>query len=87
MTRPAPPAPLDGAGATEREISRTRCVGDDGSPLSVVEYQHIDRRETGSGERTYPGARRLALASGDPVRSLGDGVWEVIATGEVLRRA
>ena len=71
----------------EREISRTRCVGDDGSPLVVIEYQHIERRETESGARTYPGARRLALAGGEPVRSLGDGVWEVIATGEVLRKA
>jgi hypothetical protein len=71
----------------EREISRTRCVGDDGSSLVVIEYQHIDRRKTGPGERIYPGARRQALASGEPVRSLGDGVWEVIATGEVLRRA
>ena len=71
----------------EREISRMRCVGDDGTPLVVIEYQHVDRRRTGSTERTYPGARRLALASGEAVRPLGDGVWEVIATGEVLRRA
>lgn len=71
----------------EREISRTRCVGDDGSPLTVIEYQHVERRQTDSGERTYPGARRSALASGEPVRPLGDGIWEVIATGEVLRRA
>jgi len=71
----------------EREIARTRCVGDDGSPLVVIDYQHVDRRQTGSGERAYPGARRSALASGEPVRPLGDGVWEVIATGEVLRRA
>ncbi|HWU73512.1 MAG TPA: hypothetical protein VN137_08495 [Sphingomonas sp.] len=71
----------------EREISRTRCVGDDGTPLVVIEYQHIDRRPTESGERSYPGARRSALASGEAVRPLGDGVWEVIATGEVVRRA
>jgi hypothetical protein len=71
----------------EREISRTRCVGDDGSPLVVIEYQHVDRRRTDSGERSYPGARRWALASGEKVRPLGDGVWEVMATGEVLRRA
>jgi len=71
----------------EREISRTRCIGDDGTPLIVIEYQHVDRRQTESGERSYPGARRSALASGEPVRSLGDGVWEVVATGEVLRRA
>jgi hypothetical protein len=69
-----------------REISRTRCVGDDGSPLVVIEYQHIERRSTDTGERIYPGARRLALASGEPVRSLGDGIWEAISTGEVLRR-
>ena len=71
----------------EREICRTRCIGDDGTPLVVIEYQHVERRRTGSGERSYPGARRSALASGEPVRSLGDGAWEVIATGEVLRRA
>jgi hypothetical protein len=70
----------------EREISRTRCVGDDGSPLVVIEYQHIERRSTDTGERIYPGSRRLALASGEPVRSLGDGIWEAISTGEVLRR-
>jgi hypothetical protein len=53
----------------------------------VIEYQHVDRRPTESGERTYPGARRSALASGEAVRSLGDGVWEVIATGELVRQA
>jgi hypothetical protein len=71
----------------EREISRTRCVGDDGSSLVVIEYQLIERRQTDSGERSYPGARRWALASGEKVRPLGDGVWEVIATGEVLQQA
>jgi hypothetical protein len=71
----------------EREISRTRCVGDDGSSLVVIEYQHVERRQTDSGERSYPGSRRWALAGGEPVRPLGDGIWEVIATGEVLRRA
>jgi hypothetical protein len=71
----------------EREISRTRCIGDDGSPLTVVEFQLIDRRRTAAGTRDYPGARRLALDSGEAVRSLGDGLWEVIATGEVLRSA
>ena len=71
----------------EREISRTRCIGDDGSPLVVIDYQHVDHRQTDSGERTYPGARRSALTNGEPVRPLGDGIWEVIATGEVLWRA
>ena len=71
----------------ERAISRTRCIGDDGSTLIVIEYQLIDRRRTKAGERAYPGARRLALDSGEAVRTLGDGLWEVIATGEVLRRA
>jgi len=70
----------------EREISRTRCIGDDGSPLVVIEYQHVERRQTDSGERSYPGARRWALASGEPVQPLGDGIWEAIATSEVVRR-
>jgi len=70
----------------EREVSRSRCVGDDGSPLVVIEYQHVERRQTDSGERSYPGARRWALASGEPVQPLGDGIWEAIATSEVVRR-
>ena len=68
----------------EREI--TRCIGDDGSPLLVIEYQLVDRQRTTAGKRDYPGARRLALDSGEPVRPLGDGLWEVIATGEMVRR-
>ncbi|WP_066806818.1 hypothetical protein [Sphingomonas asaccharolytica] len=70
----------------ERETSRTRCIGDDGSTLVVIEYQHIDHRRPMAAS-ACPGARRATLAGGEPVRSLGDGVWEVIATGEVLRRA
>lgn len=69
----------------EREIGRYRCTGDDGSTVEVVEYQHFSRRDTGARVRCYPGARRLALATGEPVRCVGDNTFEVLATGELIR--
>ncbi len=52
----------------------------------VVEIQHIDRRETAAGERTYPGARRWELAAGGQVRRIDRDTFEVVATGELLLR-
>jgi hypothetical protein len=70
----------------ERELDRIRCLGDDGSTVFVVEIQHIDRRETVAGERTYPGARRWELSTGERVSRIDRDTFEMVATGEVLVR-
>ncbi|MBI0477400.1 hypothetical protein D9601_18825 [Sphingomonas sp. MA1305] len=70
----------------EEESARYRCVGDDGSPLIVVEYRHVGQLDTDAGPRRYPGARRLALSTGEPVRYIDACTFEVIDSGELLRR-
>jgi len=70
----------------ERETNRIRCLGDDGSTIVVVEHQHIEQRHTDIGQRSYPGARRFALTTGEPVRVIDDRLYEVSGTGELLRR-
>ncbi len=70
----------------EEESARYRCEGDDGSPLTVVEYRHIGHVETKAGRRRYPGARRLALFTGEPVRYIDALTFEIVGTGELVRR-
>ena len=70
----------------EKEFARYRCEGDDGSPITVLEFHHFDRVETEAGRRRYPGAQRLALSTGEPVRYIDPASFEVIGTGELLRR-
>lgn len=70
----------------ERETNQFRCIGEDGSTIVVVEHQHFDRQVTNGGVRTYPGARRYALSTGELVRGIDDRAYEVIDTGELLRR-
>ena len=70
----------------EEESARYRCEGDDGSLITVLEFRHFDCAETESGRRRYPGARRLALSTGEPVRYIDLTTFEIIGSGELLRR-
>ena len=70
----------------EEELSRHRCVGDDGASVTVIEYRHVDVIPGAAGTRIYPGARRLVLSGGEPVRYVDAETFEVIGSGELLRR-
>jgi hypothetical protein len=70
----------------ERETARWRCIGDDESPVMVIEYRHTPATLLGQPVRAYPGARRLALPTGEPVRYIDATTFEVMGTGELLRR-
>ena len=70
----------------EEECARYRCEGEDGSPITVLEFQYFAQAETKAGRRRYPGAQRLALSTGEPVRYIDPITFEVIGTGELLRR-
>jgi hypothetical protein len=70
----------------EREIARWRCATDDESIVTVVEYQHVAVPDADAPARHYPGARRMALTTGEAVRYIDADTVEVIATGELLRR-
>ena len=70
----------------EREIARWRCWTEDESLVTVIEYQHVATRAPGAPARHYPGARRLALSTGEAVRYIDAAVFELVETGEMLRR-
>lgn len=70
----------------EEEHSRHRCTGDDGASVTVVEYRHVEVIPGASGTRIYPGARRHALTTGQSVRYIDKDTFEVIGSGELLRR-
>ncbi len=73
--------------ALETELNRYLCEGDDGSPVTVVEYQHHLELKEDERQRSYPGARRLALTNGDAVRRVDEYTFEVIVTGELISKA
>ena len=73
-------------GVTESEINRWRCRTEDESFVTVIEYQHVAVPAPGGPERRYPGARRLALATGESIGYIDAGIFEVIESGELLRR-
>jgi hypothetical protein len=68
------------------ELGRYRCMGDDGTALTVVEYRHIFTSSDGGTVRRQHGARWLALLDGEPVRHIDSATFEVVASGELLRR-
>ena len=68
------------------ELARHRCVGDDGSSLTVVEYVHIITIRRGIRTRRFRGAAWWALLEGEKVRYLDPVTFEVINSGELLLR-
>jgi hypothetical protein len=70
----------------ESEIARWRCSTEDHSTVIVIEYQHRSTSAPGIPVRRYPGARRLALSTGEQVQYIDATTFEVIETGELLRR-
>jgi hypothetical protein len=70
----------------EETFAEYACEGDDGASVTVIEYRHVQRIGSASGPRLYPGARRLALSTGEPVRYIDGATFEVIDSGELLRR-
>lgn len=73
--------------APREEIARHRCTGDDGSALVVVEYRYIFTTEGEAGVRRQRGSAWLALLDGEPVRYIDPERFEVVSSGELLRRA
>jgi hypothetical protein len=70
----------------EHEVARFRCIGDDETPLIVLEYLHSEIVPGRTGARFLRGARRLALTTGEAVRYIDENRFEVVKSGELLRR-
>lgn len=70
------------------QIAKHACVGEhSATQVMVMEYRHIYMAGEPNDVREHPGSVLLALSNGEPVRSVdGTDLFEVIATGELLRR-
>jgi hypothetical protein len=73
-------------GILREEIGRYRCVGDDETPLVAIEYRLIAMAGEGGKQRRRPGARWLELATGEALRIVDARTFELVASGEIIRR-
>ena len=78
--------PPRGETNAEVEFARFRCLGDDGSSLIVIDVRHSNLVKGPSGARSFPGARRLMLSTGEVVRYIDPETYEVVVSGELIRR-
>ncbi len=57
-----------------------------GAEVLIHEYwEMVDTGPAGSGTNYLPGMKRLALPTGEIVRELDQGFFQLAATGEILR--
>lgn len=70
----------------EVEFARFRCLGDDGSSLIVIDVRRSSLVRGPCGTRSFPGARRLMLSTGEVVRYVDPETFEVVISGELIRR-
>lgn len=68
----------------KKELGRMACQGEDGRSLTVVSFQFFETEETAKGVRKRPGAIGLELVSGETLRQVDDGCFELIETGELI---
>lgn len=69
------------------ELARYRCEGDDGAAMTVIEHCHVFTTTSDDKVRRQRGAAWLSLLGGEPVRYIDPTTFEVIRSGELLRRA
>ncbi|MCM8730426.1 hypothetical protein ACFO8O_05520 [Hephaestia sp. GCM10023244] len=70
----------------EEALAHYRCASDDGTYVTVVDYRHVAIETGPAGVRYRPGARRLALTTGEAVRYIDARTFEIVASGELIRR-
>ena len=69
------------------ELARYRCVGDDGSSVTVVEFRYVHVGQSQRGPpRRYPGRRQMALTTGELVRHVSAKTCQVVGSGALLVR-
>jgi hypothetical protein len=77
---------MTGPQVIREEIARYSCVGDDETPLVVIEYRLVEFHDGQGGVRRHLGPRGVRLQFGDELRIVDAKTFEVPATGELIRR-
>lgn len=68
----------------KEELDRIACQGEDGRSLTAMKFQFFESVETTRGHRKRPGAIGLELTSGEALRQVNEGCFELIETGELI---
>lgn len=68
----------------KEEFNRIACQGEDGRSLTAVKFQFFESEETTRGHRKRPGAIGLELTSGEALRQVDEGCFELIEMGELI---
>ena len=72
----------------DKVIATHRMKADDGTIYEVDEIQeYISSRPHSGGERWIPSLKRLELTDGSHVNHIDDDTFEIVSTGEIIRRA
>jgi hypothetical protein len=79
---------LWGSAAVAREIQGIQTIGDDGRTYTLIEYQEFRRTTSLSdGVSMTRGLSRLELEDGRAVNQRDSDTFEVVESGQVLRKA
>ncbi len=71
----------------EKEISRVEARADNGTTYTVIEYQKIIETRLLSGQMSRAsGTKRFALSNGGSVNYRDPETFEIVQTGEVIRK-
>jgi len=68
----------------ERILQQISVLGDDGAWLTAVELRFDCVEVSVKGTRTRVGSRRWVLSTGEQLRPLSGGAFEVLLTGEIV---
>lgn len=68
------------------ERQRMRCRADDGSEHIIIEYQEMIDATTIKGRQFVPGIKSLRDSHGRPCNFIEDGVFEIVQTGQIVRK-
>lgn len=72
----------------EKVIATHRMKADDGTIYEVDEIQeYVSSRPLSGGASWIPGMIRLEMSDGSHVNHIDDDTFEIVATGEIVRRA
>ena len=71
----------------ERKTNEFTAISDDGQEYTIYEYTDvIDAGNLSDPNATIRGAKRLCTSEGEDVNFKGEGVYEIVTSGIILRK-
>lgn len=68
----------------KKELDQIACLGENGQSLTALKFQFFETEQTSRGVRMRLGAVCFELKSGEALRQIDDGCFELIGRGELI---